>query len=153
MFFSFFFKTDGTQGRVPHRIWANQKAAPRRVPVFASGFHALFCSGHSENSTKGTEIKVHHLQSLFQTLVGAKCGHVFPYFFFFTQKLTLRYEEQIPNFFEVFIENPDKDFSLELLNSSSPNQGPVWSCEFRKGQCLIQNYLKYGRQHFIVTEI
>ncbi|XP_053182840.1 NACHT, LRR and PYD domains-containing protein 1 homolog [Scomber japonicus] len=61
------------------------------------------------------------------------------------QILTLRYDSQDPNFYEVFIENPDTNFNLTLshscTNKSKPVCEPVWTCELRK-----VDYLKSG--HF-----
>ena len=39
-----------------------------------------------------------------------------------------------PNFFEVFIENPDRDFQLSLQDE---HHQQVWSCVIRKGQFEI----------------
>ncbi|XP_053182837.1 NACHT, LRR and PYD domains-containing protein 1 homolog [Scomber japonicus] len=67
------------------------------------------------------------------------------------QKVTLRYDSQDPNFYEVFIENPDRDFNLTLSHSYTnkskpeckpvgepmsepvcePVCEPVWTCEIR----------------------
>ncbi|XP_028280842.1 uncharacterized protein LOC114448224 isoform X3 [Parambassis ranga] len=47
------------------------------------------------------------------------------------QKLTLRYDSQDPNFYEVFIESPDRNFTLTLLLQSKPSD-PVWSSKIRK---------------------
>ncbi|KAM4568376.1 NACHT, LRR and PYD domains-containing protein 1b allele 5-like [Fundulus diaphanus] len=44
-------------------------------------------------------------------------------------KMTLRHDSQDPNFYEVFIENPDRNFNLELLQTCSEK---VWHCEIRK---------------------
>ncbi|XP_015245456.1 PREDICTED: caspase recruitment domain-containing protein 8-like isoform X2 [Cyprinodon variegatus] len=46
-------------------------------------------------------------------------------------QITLRHVSQDPNFYEVFIENPDRRFNLELLQTGSET---VWFCEIRKGQ-------------------
>ncbi|GLD53087.1 uncharacterized protein AKAME5_000587800 [Lates japonicus] len=48
------------------------------------------------------------------------------------KKLTLRYDSQDPNFYEVFIENPDRNFYLTLLSSCKNKDVPVWACEIRK---------------------
>ncbi|XP_071325157.1 uncharacterized protein [Trachinotus anak] len=45
------------------------------------------------------------------------------------KELTLMHESD-PNFYEVFIENPDRIFNLTLSHSSSHEQ--VWTCEIRK---------------------
>ncbi|KAM4579874.1 uncharacterized protein PAE49_004973 isoform 2-T2 [Odontesthes bonariensis] len=47
------------------------------------------------------------------------------------EKLTLRYDSQDPNFFEVFIERPYQNFDLGLYVYSKRDK-PVWSCEIRK---------------------
>ncbi|XP_035991414.1 uncharacterized protein LOC105923587 isoform X3 [Fundulus heteroclitus] len=44
-------------------------------------------------------------------------------------KMTLRHDSQDPNFYEVFIQNPDRNFNLELLQTCSEK---VWHCEIRK---------------------
>ncbi|KAK5864914.1 hypothetical protein PBY51_016119 [Eleginops maclovinus] len=44
------------------------------------------------------------------------------------ENLKLLYEDSDPNFFEVFIENPDSNFQLTLTHKS----GPVWTCIIRK---------------------
>ncbi|KAM6936638.1 apoptosis-associated speck-like protein containing a CARD [Lycodopsis pacificus] len=43
-------------------------------------------------------------------------------------KLKLRYEN--PNFFELFIDNPDKEFELQLTKENEHQ--PVWTCVIRK---------------------
>ncbi|KAM4568375.1 NACHT, LRR and PYD domains-containing protein 1 homolog isoform 3-T3 [Fundulus diaphanus] len=52
------------------------------------------------------------------------------------QKLTLRYDSQDPNFYEVFIENPTRNFDLTLLCADSRKKEaklhPVWTCEIRR---------------------
>ncbi|XP_070767739.1 NACHT, LRR and PYD domains-containing protein 1 homolog isoform X2 [Enoplosus armatus] len=51
------------------------------------------------------------------------------------EKITLRHDSQDPNFYEVFIKNPDRDFPLTLLHTNK-NKGKqyeeVWTCEIRK---------------------
>ncbi|XP_014880256.1 uncharacterized protein LOC106941677 isoform X3 [Poecilia latipinna] len=44
-------------------------------------------------------------------------------------EITLRHDSQDPNFYEVFIENPEENFNLELLQTHSEK---VWFCEIRK---------------------
>ncbi|XP_054916922.1 NACHT, LRR and PYD domains-containing protein 1b allele 5-like isoform X3 [Poeciliopsis prolifica] len=44
-------------------------------------------------------------------------------------EITLRPDSQDPNFYEVFIESPDENFNLELLQTHSEK---VWFCEIRK---------------------
>ncbi|XP_078027620.1 uncharacterized protein LOC144464477 isoform X4 [Epinephelus lanceolatus] len=48
------------------------------------------------------------------------------------QALKLRYNSTGPNFYEVVVQNPDKDFKLML----TPENGhqPVWTCKIRKGE-------------------
>ncbi|XP_078027603.1 uncharacterized protein LOC117265274 isoform X10 [Epinephelus lanceolatus] len=48
------------------------------------------------------------------------------------QTLMLRYNSTGPNFYEVVVQNPDKDFKLML----TPENGhqPVWTCKIRKGE-------------------
>ncbi|XP_067456892.1 uncharacterized protein [Thunnus thynnus] len=56
------------------------------------------------------------------------------------EKLTLRYDSQDPNFYEVFIKNPDRDFYLSLFDHYTkkgepvcePVCEPVWTCEIRE---------------------
>ncbi|XP_067456888.1 A-kinase anchor protein 9-like [Thunnus thynnus] len=55
-------------------------------------------------------------------------------------KLTLRYDSQDPNFYEVFIKNPDSDFYLSLFDHYAkkgepvcePVSEPVWTCEIQE---------------------
>ncbi|XP_042279681.1 uncharacterized protein LOC121905498 [Thunnus maccoyii] len=55
-------------------------------------------------------------------------------------KLTLRYDSQDPNFYEVFIKNPDRDFYLSLFDHYAkkgepvcePVSEPVWTCEIQE---------------------
>ncbi|KAK5614059.1 hypothetical protein CRENBAI_011777 [Crenichthys baileyi] len=46
------------------------------------------------------------------------------------EKLKLRFDPKRPNFFEVYIKNPDTDFQLKLTPEKRPNQ--VWNCALRK---------------------
>ncbi|XP_037636216.1 NACHT, LRR and PYD domains-containing protein 1 homolog [Sebastes umbrosus] len=46
----------------------------------------------------------------------------------YPEKLKLIYEGSDPNFFEVFIENPDSHFQLTIRHGSEP----VWTCAIRK---------------------
>ncbi|XP_018555614.1 uncharacterized protein LOC108899589 isoform X1 [Lates calcarifer] len=48
------------------------------------------------------------------------------------KKLTLRYDSQDPNFYEVFIKNPDRNFYLTLLSSCKNKDVLVWTCEIRE---------------------
>ncbi|XP_072249645.1 uncharacterized protein [Leuresthes tenuis] len=52
------------------------------------------------------------------------------------EKITLRYDSQDPNFYEVFIQNPDTDFNLKLSytypKKAEEKDEPVWTCTFRK---------------------
>ncbi|XP_034730276.1 apoptosis-associated speck-like protein containing a CARD [Etheostoma cragini] len=53
------------------------------------------------------------------------------------EEITLRYDSQDPNFYEVFIENPDTNFHLTLLplnkkKKDTPQCEPVWICEIQK---------------------
>ncbi|XP_067456885.1 golgin subfamily A member 4-like isoform X3 [Thunnus thynnus] len=55
-------------------------------------------------------------------------------------KLTLRYDSQDPNFYEVLIKNPDRDFYLSLFDHYAkkgepvcePVSEPVWTCEIQE---------------------
>ncbi|XP_039661982.1 uncharacterized protein LOC120562342 isoform X2 [Perca fluviatilis] len=52
------------------------------------------------------------------------------------EKITLRYDSQDPNFYEVNIENPDTNFQLTLSpfnnKKGEPQCEPVWICEIQK---------------------
>ncbi|XP_032415282.1 uncharacterized protein LOC116717785 isoform X3 [Xiphophorus hellerii] len=48
------------------------------------------------------------------------------------ERLKLRYDPTRPNFFEVYIKNPDTDFQMKLSQAKQPN--PVWSCALRKDE-------------------
>ncbi|XP_070692016.1 uncharacterized protein [Pempheris klunzingeri] len=52
------------------------------------------------------------------------------------KKITLRYDSQDPNFYEVYIENPERNFHLTLSQLCTNKGGtlcePVWTCEIRK---------------------
>ncbi|XP_076592873.1 NACHT, LRR and PYD domains-containing protein 1 homolog [Chaetodon auriga] len=59
--------------------------------------------------------------------------------------LKLRYECRDPNFFEVYIENPDRHFTLSLTQKNE--RQPVWTSEIRKDE-----YQSTGRiqgEHFV----
>lgn len=58
-------------------------------------------------------------------------------FFFPLQTLMLRYESTDPNFFEVFIDNPETNFKLKL--SKENESQAVWTCAIRKGHHKIFN--------------
>ncbi|XP_073340777.1 NACHT, LRR and PYD domains-containing protein 1a allele 5-like [Pagrus major] len=49
------------------------------------------------------------------------------------ERITLRYDSQDPNFYEVFIKKPDRDFHLTLsqIRKGEPRFEPVWTCEIR----------------------
>ncbi|XP_030251031.1 uncharacterized protein LOC115568093 [Sparus aurata] len=49
------------------------------------------------------------------------------------ERMTLRYDSQDPNFYEVFIKKPDRDFHLRLshIRKGEPQFEPVWTCEIR----------------------
>ncbi|MED6248461.1 hypothetical protein ATANTOWER_000697 [Ataeniobius toweri] len=51
------------------------------------------------------------------------------------EKLKLRFDPRRPNFFEVYIKNPDTDFQLKLTPEKRPNQ--VWNCALRKEEYQI----------------
>ncbi|XP_074523024.1 NACHT, LRR and PYD domains-containing protein 1 homolog [Halichoeres trimaculatus] len=50
------------------------------------------------------------------------------------KKITLRYDNQDPNFYEVFIEKPNGIFQLELfyISKKEVESEPVWTCEIRE---------------------
>uniref|UniRef100_A0A096LWL7 FIIND domain-containing protein n=1 Tax=Poecilia formosa TaxID=48698 RepID=A0A096LWL7_POEFO len=58
-------------------------------------------------------------------------------------KITLRVNNR--NFYEVFIESPDRNFNLELLQTETARirktSQTVWFCEIRKGQFMSQLFL------------
>ncbi|XP_017164751.1 uncharacterized protein LOC108166996 [Poecilia reticulata] len=48
------------------------------------------------------------------------------------ERLKLRYDPTRPNFFEVYIKNPDTDFQMKLLQAKRLD--PVWNCALRKDE-------------------
>ncbi|XP_051261723.1 uncharacterized protein LOC127366633 isoform X1 [Dicentrarchus labrax] len=50
------------------------------------------------------------------------------------KEITLRYDSQEPNFYEVVSENPDGDFHLILSHTNKSD--PVWTCEIQKDDDL-----------------
>ncbi|XP_034009270.1 uncharacterized protein LOC117500508 [Trematomus bernacchii] len=51
------------------------------------------------------------------------------------EKITLRYESQEPNFYEVYIENPDSNLHLTLSQlNKGKRKKTLWSCVIRKGK-------------------
>ena len=56
-------------------------------------------------------------------------------FFILSQTLMLKYGSRTPNFFEVFIEKPDKDLTLKLTQENEHQA--VWTCVIQKGQFPI----------------
>ncbi|XP_053182844.1 apoptosis-associated speck-like protein containing a CARD [Scomber japonicus] len=50
----------------------------------------------------------------------------------YPKTLKLRYENRNPNFFEVFVENPDRNFQLKLALENELE--PVWICAIRKDE-------------------
>ncbi|XP_026226732.1 uncharacterized protein LOC113169500 isoform X3 [Anabas testudineus] len=63
------------------------------------------------------------------------------------EKITLRYDSQDPNFYEVFIENPDKNFCLTLSSNCRKKAEPVWTCEIRKDDYSNPGLLKESDEH------
>ncbi|KAM4581057.1 uncharacterized protein PAE49_005725 [Odontesthes bonariensis] len=65
----------------------------------------------------------------FSLTADAETAHVQP------EKITLRYDSQDPNFYEVFIKNPDREFNLKLSYThpikAEEKDAPVWTCAFR----------------------
>ncbi|KAM4579872.1 uncharacterized protein PAE49_004972 isoform 2-T2 [Odontesthes bonariensis] len=65
----------------------------------------------------------------FSLTADAETAHVQP------EKITLRYDSQDPNFYEVFIKNPDREFNLKLSYThpikAEEKDAPVWTCTFR----------------------
>ncbi|KAK5614058.1 hypothetical protein CRENBAI_011776 [Crenichthys baileyi] len=91
---------------------------------------ALKQSVHKEESSRGYEeikkprpdkpMKIDQGYTLKATVETAKIQ---------PPEITLRHDSQDPNFYEVFIENPEGNFHLELLQTCSEK---VWFCEIRK---------------------
>ncbi|XP_035528367.1 NACHT, LRR and PYD domains-containing protein 1 homolog [Morone saxatilis] len=52
----------------------------------------------------------------------------------YPKEITLRYDSQEPNFYEVVSENPDRDFHLILSHTNESD--PVWTCEIQKDDDL-----------------
>ncbi|XP_073341132.1 uncharacterized protein [Pagrus major] len=63
----------------------------------------------------------------------------------YPEKLKLRYESREPNFFEVYIENPDRKFSLKLTKENEHQ--PVWTCALRKDE--YQSSAHIQGEHFL----
>ncbi|XP_047216763.1 NACHT, LRR and PYD domains-containing protein 1 homolog isoform X2 [Girardinichthys multiradiatus] len=98
---------------------------------------ALQQSVHKEESSSGYEVikkprpdKYLRMQQGFTLSAAIDTARVQP------QTLTLRYDNQDPNFYEVFIENPNRNFDLTLLCADSKKEDkkpyPVWTCEIRR---------------------
>ncbi|MEQ2233038.1 hypothetical protein ILYODFUR_017652 [Ilyodon furcidens] len=98
---------------------------------------ALQQSVHKEESSFGYEVirkprpdKYLRMQQGFTLSAAIDTARVQP------QTLTLRYDSQDPNFYEVFIENPNRNFDLSLLCADSKKEDkkpyPVWTCEIRR---------------------
>ncbi|XP_067456893.1 uncharacterized protein [Thunnus thynnus] len=58
----------------------------------------------------------------------------------YPEKLKLRYESTNPNFFEVFVENPDRNFQLKLAQENELQ--PVWTCAIRKDEYQSTGYIQ-----------
>ncbi|XP_045901969.1 uncharacterized protein LOC123968962 isoform X2 [Micropterus dolomieu] len=54
--------------------------------------------------------------------------------------LKLRYESRDPNFFEVYIENPDRNFTLNLAQKDE--RQPVWTHEIRKDEYQSTDHIQ-----------
>ncbi|XP_038566685.1 NACHT, LRR and PYD domains-containing protein 1 homolog isoform X2 [Micropterus salmoides] len=54
--------------------------------------------------------------------------------------LKLRYESRDPNFFEVYIENPDRNFTLNL--AQKVERQPVWTNEIRKDEYQSTDHIQ-----------
>ncbi|XP_073340776.1 uncharacterized protein [Pagrus major] len=63
----------------------------------------------------------------------------------YPEKLKLRYESRDPNFFEVYVENPDRKFSLKLTKENEHQ--PVWTCALRKDE--YQSSAHIQGKHFV----
>ncbi|XP_078027588.1 uncharacterized protein LOC117265830 isoform X1 [Epinephelus lanceolatus] len=50
----------------------------------------------------------------------------------FPETLELRYDSTGPNFYEVFVKNPDKKPDFKLMLTPKNGHQPVWTCEIRK---------------------
>ncbi|XP_041649583.1 uncharacterized protein LOC121513716 isoform X2 [Cheilinus undulatus] len=63
----------------------------------------------------------------------------------YPEEMKLRYEWRTPNFFEVFLENPDKNFTLKLAQKNEST--PVWTCAVRKDEYQSTGHSK--EEHFV----
>ncbi|XP_030606238.1 NACHT, LRR and PYD domains-containing protein 1b allele 2-like [Archocentrus centrarchus] len=87
------------------------------------------CSGYEKITKLRPEkhLKMHHGFSLTADTDSAQIQ---------PQKITLRNDSQDPNFYEVYIENPERCFNLKLQYALSKKHEqvyePVWTCELRK---------------------
>ncbi|XP_036929631.1 uncharacterized protein LOC119005785 isoform X13 [Acanthopagrus latus] len=65
------------------------------------------------------------------------------------ERITLRYDSQDPNFYEVFIEKPGRNFYLNLSHISKSGQRyeQVWTCEIRKDD--YQNCARLEDKHSV----
>ncbi|XP_035528369.1 NACHT, LRR and PYD domains-containing protein 1b allele 2-like [Morone saxatilis] len=61
------------------------------------------------------------------------------------EELKLRYESRTPNFYEVFIENPDRNFALKLAHINGKQA--IWTCTIRKDEYQSTPH-KQGK-HFV----
>ncbi|XP_026173578.1 uncharacterized protein LOC113136757 [Mastacembelus armatus] len=59
------------------------------------------------------------------------------------EDLELRYENSSPNYFEIFVEKPDRDFTLRLKQNSEP----VWTCVIRQGDYQRTGHIQ--GKHFV----
>ncbi|XP_051276516.1 NACHT, LRR and PYD domains-containing protein 1b allele 5 isoform X2 [Dicentrarchus labrax] len=78
-------------------------------------------SGH-KMIPKPYPVKALKMRDRFILTADTESAEIYP------EKLKLAYESSDPNFFEVFIENPDSNFQLTLRHGS----GPVWTSAIRK---------------------
>lgn len=63
----------------------------------------------------------------------------------YPEDLKLRYDSGIPNFFEVYMENPDENFSLKLAQRHEDHA--VWTCVIRKVEYQCTAHIQV--EHFV----
>ncbi|KAM8734423.1 uncharacterized protein AB9X84_023225 isoform 3-T3 [Acanthopagrus schlegelii] len=97
---------------------------------FSSGYRAIQ-KPHPENSLK--------MRDRFILTADLDGAEIYP------EKLKLRYESRDPNFFEVYVENPDRKFTLKLTKENEHQ--PVWTCALRKEE--YQSSALIQVEHFV----
>ncbi|XP_036929634.1 uncharacterized protein LOC119005785 isoform X16 [Acanthopagrus latus] len=97
---------------------------------FSSGYRAIQ-KPHPEKSLK--------MRDRFILTADLDGAEIYP------EKLKLRYESRDPNFFEVYVENPDRKFTLKLTKENEHQ--PVWTCALRKDE--YQSSALIQVEHFV----